>query len=69
MKNNEFVEFFKNNLGFLIGLIIGALIVLLRFTYFFINLAFIILFGFLGRYVQKNKNKVKETLKNLIDKI
>ncbi len=54
MKDNKFIDFFKNNLGFLIGLLIGAIVVVCRITYFFINLIVIGLFGFL-RYVCSKK--------------
>ena len=67
--NNNFIEFIKSNLGFIIGLLIGILVVILRIGYFFVNLAIMIAFGLLGAYVQKNKLKVKAVLQNLIDKI
>lgn len=63
------MEFLKNNLGFVIGLIIGALIVLFNFAYVFVNLAVMFGCAFLGKYVQKNKQTVKTALKNFIDKI
>lgn len=69
MEKNGFLEFFSRNLGFIIGLIIGVIVVICKFTYFFVNLAVMIGFGFLGMYVQRNKSKVKETLKNIIDKM
>ena len=69
MEKNRFLEFFGTNLGFIIGLIIGVIVVICEFTYFFVNLAVMIGFGFLGMYVQRNKSKVKETLKNIIDKM
>lgn len=68
MKNN-FMEFIKSNLGFVIGLLIGILVVILKIGYFFINLAIMIAFGLLGAYIQKNKPKVKAVLQNLIDKM
>ena len=69
MEKNRFLEFIGRNLGFIIGLIIGVIVVICEFTYFFVNLAVMIGFGFLGMYVQRNKSKVKETLKNIIDKM
>ena len=69
MEKNRFLEFFGRNLGFIIGLIIGVIVVICEFTYLFVNLAVMIGFGFLGMYVQRNKSKVKETLKNIIDKM
>ena len=67
--DNKFIEFFKNNLGFIIGLLIGILVVVLKIGYFFVNLTIMIAFGLLGAYVQRNKPKVKATLKNIIDKM
>lgn len=67
--DNKFVEFFKNNIGFIIGLLIGCLVVVLGIGYFFVNLAIMLAFALLGAYVQKNKPKVKATLKNIIDKM
>ena len=61
MEKNRFLEFFSRNLG--------VIVVICKFTYFFVNLAVMIGFGFLGMYVQRNKSKVKETLKNIIDKM
>ncbi len=54
MNDNKFIDFFKNNLGFFIGLLIGAIVVLCKITYIFINLIVIGLFGFL-RYVCPKK--------------
>lgn len=69
MEKNKFLEFFKRNLGFIIGLAIGILVVICKIAYIFVNLLVMIGFGFLGMYVQRNKLKVKETLKNIIDKM
>lgn len=66
--DNKFSEFLKNNLGFVVGVIIGILVVLFRLTDFIINIVIVISFGFLCEYIQKNKPKVKTKLKNLIDK-
>lgn len=65
---NKFAEFFKNNLGFVVGVIIGILVILFKLTDFIINIIIVLAFGFLCEYVQKNKPKVKTKLKNLIDK-
>ena len=67
--SNNLMEFLKNNSGFLIGLFIGILVIILRIGFFFVNIAIMLGFGFLGAYIQKNKPKVKATLKNLIDKM
>ncbi len=69
MGENKFVNFFKNNGGFLIGLLIGVIVVFCRIAYFVLDVAIMLAFGFLGMYIQRNKTKVKTTLKNMIDKI
>lgn len=69
MKGNKFIEFFKNNLGLLIGLLIGSLVVLLKWSIFFINAAVIVLFGIIGLYLQRNKTKVKSIFTNLLKNI
>ena len=66
---NKFTEFLKNNLGFIIGVLIGIIAIMLNITEFIINLIIVFAFGFLCEYIQRNKSKVKTTLKNLIDKI
>ena len=66
---NGFVEFFKRNLGFFIGLIIGAIVVVLGFAYVFVNFAVMFAFAFFGTYIQRNRLKVKNFLQNLVDKI
>ena len=69
MENNKFVLFLKNNLGFIIGLLLGIVVVVCRVTEFFVNLLIMICFGVIGSYIQRNKAKVKDTLKKLIDKM
>lgn len=69
MRENKFIEFLKMNLGLLIGLIVGALIVLFGWVRFFVNLAIMFSFGFLGVYVQRNKSKVKSVFTNLLKNI
>ena len=66
---NQFTEFLKKNLGFIIGLVIGIILVICGLAYFVLNLAVMIGFGFIGRYIQNNKDKVKVTLKAWIDKM
>lgn len=65
---NKFSEFLSNNLGFVVGVVIGLLAIVFKITDFIINLIIVLAFGFLCEYIQKNKAKVKTTLKNLIDK-
>lgn len=69
MKGNKFIDFLKNNLGLLIGLLIGALVVLLKWSIFFINAAVIVFFGLIGLYMQRNRAKVKSVFTNLLKNI
>ena len=66
---NNFVEFLKRNIGAIIGVLIGIIFVICGLSYFILNLAIMIGFGFFGKYFQKNKETIKEKLKNWIDKI
>ena len=65
----NFIQNLKNNLGFLIGLIIGALVVIFWNPIVILNIAVMVSFAFAGAYVQRNKAAVKNTLKNIIDKL
>ena len=65
---NKISEVFKNNFGFVVGVVLGILAIIFKITDFIINLIIVLAFGFLCEYIQKNKSKVKTTLKNLIDK-
>lgn len=68
--NNKLVEFLNNYLGAIVGAIIGIILVCIPgLRNLIITLAIIIGCAFLGGYVHKNKPKVKENLKNLIDKM
>ena len=66
---NSFVEGLKSHIGFLVGLIIGVIFVICGLSYFVLNVFVMIGFGLIGNYFQKNKAKVKETLKAWIDKM
>ena len=63
------MENFKNYIGAIIGVIIGILLVAFRVWEFLIAVVTIVGLGWLGAYVQKNKETIKEKLKNFIDKI
>ena len=64
----EIKEFFSKYGGFILGIIIGAIVVALGIVDFIVAVAVIVGFGYLGMYVQRNKSKIKVTLKNLIEK-
>lgn len=54
--------------GFIVGSLVGILVICLNIIDTIIAILVVLAFGFLGSYVQKNKSKVKEVLKNLIEK-
>ena len=61
-------RFFKEFGGFIVGSIFGIILILLKVIDFIVAVLVVLVFGFLGAYIQKNKAKVKEILKNLIEK-
>ena len=66
--SEKVVEFFKKYIGFIIGVLVGIILLSCGLVNFIIWIGIIIGFGYLGMYIQNNKIKVKETLKNLIEK-
>lgn len=64
----KFEAFLKNCGGFIIGALIGILMIWLKVIDFIVAILIVLIFGFLGAYIQKNKKRVKEVLKNLIEK-
>ena len=60
--------FIKDFGGFILGSLVGILVICLNIIDTIIAILVVLAFGFLGSYVQKNKSKVKEVLKNLIEK-
>lgn len=66
--NNKIAEFFERFGGFIIGAIVGILVILCNIIDIIVPILIVIAFGLLGAYIQKNKLKVKEVLKNLIEK-
>lgn len=69
MEGNNFIGFLKNNIGFLIGLLIGILIVAFKLAEVFLRFVVIVVFAFLGMYIQRNQAKVRSTLKGLLKRI
>ena len=60
--------FIKDFGGFIIGSLLGILVICLNIIDTIVAILVVLAFGFLGSYIQKNKMKVKEVLKNLIEK-
>ena len=61
-------NFLRDFGGFIVGSLVGILVICLNIIDTIIAILVVLAFGFLGSYVQKNKSKVKEVLKNLIEK-
>lgn len=70
MNDNKVANFIEKYGGMIIGILIGLIILNFSFLYEFFK--FILIIGvcaWIGNYFQKNKGKIKEFLKNLIDKM
>lgn len=66
---NEFGNFFHKFGGAIIGGIIALVLACTSLYRFIIAIIFVVLGIWCGNYAQKNKEIVKEKLKNLIDKM
>ena len=66
--NNDFKKFLLDYKGAIIGGLIAIIIACTGLVRILVIFAIIVFGIWLGNYVQKNKEKVKEKLKNLIDK-
>ncbi len=64
----NFKEFIDKYIGMLIGILIALILILLVNEVTLIKIAIIVLGAIVGKYVQDNKDSVKEKLKNLIDR-
>ena len=70
MNDNKFVLFFSKYLGAIIGIIIGIIILSYTSLYEVFKAVLVIgVCGWFGSYFQRNKEKVKDSLKKLIDKM
>ena len=68
--DNDFLRFFSKNFGAtIVGAIIGIIIAFTAFYKFVIYIAIIVLCSWCGYYLQKNKLKVKEILKRLVERM
>lgn len=63
-----FKDFVDKYLGMIIGILIAIVAIAFGFVYVVECIAVIVFAGWLGKYIQENKESVKEKLKNLIDK-
>ena len=61
-------EFLDNYLGMIVGIVIAILLIAFNLVNVIVYIGVIIFAGWLGKYVQQNKDSVKEKLKAFIDK-
>lgn len=66
---NGFKEFVKEYSGAIIGALLAIIILCTRLYEVIIGILLISVGIFLGNYVQRNKEEVKEKLKALLDRI
>ena len=66
--SNDFKKFLLDHKGAIIGGLIAIIIAFTGLIKLLITFIIIVFGIWLGNYVQKNKEQVKEKLKNLIDK-
>lgn len=70
MNDNKLALFLDRFGGIIIGILVGIIVLSFSFLYELFRFIFVIgICGWLGNYVHKNKMKVKDYLKNLIDKM
>ena len=66
--NNDFKKFLLDYKGAIIGGLIAIIIACTGLVRILVVFAIIVFGIWVGNYVQRNKEKVKEKLKNLIDR-
>ncbi len=64
-----FKKFITEYKGALIGIVIAGLVLITRLYDLILAIVLIILCAFIGNYVQRNKDKVKNILKEYLDKM
>lgn len=62
-------DFWNKNKGIILGVAIAVILLITGLRDLVIGLVLIFACGFIGDYIYKNKNDVKERLKNLIDRL
>lgn len=66
--SNNFKEFWNKYKGAIIGAIIALILIATSLYKLLIGLIIVVGGIYLGNYIQKNKDDVKQNLKNFIDK-
>lgn len=65
----EFGKFLKKHAGAIVGGVIAFVLACTRLYRIMIAIVFVIFGIWAGNYIQRNKEMVKEKLKNIIDKM
>ena len=66
---DDFKDFWNRNKGIIIGVTIAVILLITRLQQLVIGLVLIFACGFIGNYIYKNKEDVKNKTKNFIDKL
>lgn len=66
---DNFKQFMAQYGGILMGIIIAIILLCTNLYKLIIGIILIFVCGYVGNYIQHNKNDVKEKLKNFIDKL
>lgn len=66
---DDFKKFMSKYGGMIIGIIVAIVLLLTRFYELIIAIILICVCGYAGFYIQHNKDSVKDSLKNFIDRL
>ena len=66
---DDFKKIMSQYGGMIIGIIVAIVLLLTRFYELIIAIILIAVCGYAGFYIQHNKDNVKESLKNFIDRL
>ena len=62
-------EFWNRNKGIILGVAVAVILLITGLQQLIIGLILIIACGFIGNYIYKNKDEVKDKTKKFIDKL
>ena len=65
----DFREFWNRNKGIILGVTVAIILLITGLQQLIIGLVLIFACGFIGDYIYKNKEEVKEKTKKFIDKL
>ncbi len=65
----DFKDFWNRNKGIIIGVTVAVILLITGLQQLIIGLVLIVACGFIGNYIYKNKDDVKNKTKNFIDKL